>query len=362
MKFVIIDDDQIIYDSPLRDDMAVALQDLLRRAKCLCPSFDGVDPYLIETYVTQFATHHTDVKFIIDRNMYSHVLALARGAVVTEKTQVAAAVMAFASCVNAQVEPNLAIYEGSASGATGGWRRNLGLFYRAEEIHPGNWALLALGCSPRFERPLPSRRIPMNLSRRFNPQSRIKSYEFVYPITLKLALIFAEAGNPDSKMSAFIEWMYKHWQFSAPATILASQVLSRDPPPRVFKSIGSTDRKMALAGVRNAAWDLVYLTEWYKAIKAQSQANTLNVLCSRDSLLLRLAELFRRALFDGDQLTLLEQAGFGTRVQRQYEEYTAHLDDSKRALVPFPDDFEAYRKVVLATLEGQLLGPGSLIK
>jgi hypothetical protein len=140
---------------------------MLMSLLCRCRSILGRDI----RYAVRNAP--TEVRFIIDRNMYSHVLALAKGAVVTEKTKLAAAVMAFASCANAQIEPNLAIYEGSASGATGGWRRNLGLFYRAEEIHAGNWASLALGYSPRFNGRIPSRRIPTHLSKQFNPQSSL---------------------------------------------------------------------------------------------------------------------------------------------------------------------------------------------
>ena len=47
-------------------------------------------------------------------------------------------------------------------------------------------------------------------------------------------------------------------------------------------------------GVRNEAWDLVYITEWQKEITAQTDTNKLSVICSRDALLLEVAELLRR--------------------------------------------------------------------
>jgi hypothetical protein len=127
MKFVVIDDNEILYHSPLGLETVSALQSLLREARCFSPSFADLDPYLIETYVVQFARHRNEVRFLIDRNIYSQVLALANGDHITEQMRLAAGIMAFASCANAQIEPNLALYEGFASGALGSWKDDLGL-------------------------------------------------------------------------------------------------------------------------------------------------------------------------------------------------------------------------------------------
>ncbi len=117
MKFIILDDDQLTYHSPLRPADVAAIQDLLRGSNCFVPSFVGVDAYSVETYIVQYAISRTETMFLFDRNLYSQVVALAKGSRVTENTRCAAAVMAFASCANTQIEPNLALYEGSASGA-----------------------------------------------------------------------------------------------------------------------------------------------------------------------------------------------------------------------------------------------------
>ena len=151
MNFVMVDDNEIYYHSPLDVETVDALQNLLRAAQCFSPSFAISDPYLIETYVVQFAWHRNDVTFLIDRNVYSQVVALAKGVRATESMRLAAGIMAFASCANAAVEPNLALYEGSASGAVGSWRNDLKLFHEAAQIHPGNWAALALGRAQKFD-------------------------------------------------------------------------------------------------------------------------------------------------------------------------------------------------------------------
>lgn len=91
-----------------------------------------------------------------------------------------------------------------------------------------------------------------------------------------------------------IQPVYNRWHFSAPATVLAMLALSHDPKD-VFKNVASRDRKKALAGVRNAAWDLVYITAWHEKV----QEHALTVLCSRDRVLLTTAELLRTAVLDG---------------------------------------------------------------
>jgi hypothetical protein len=51
---------------------------------------------------------------IFDRNIYSDVVGLAKGKTVTNNTRIPAAIMAFASCIYADIEPGLALYEGAA--------------------------------------------------------------------------------------------------------------------------------------------------------------------------------------------------------------------------------------------------------
>ncbi len=121
----------------------------------------------------------------------------------TESTRVAAAVMAFASCANTQIEPNLALYEGSASGAHKAWKRDLQIFHKADDIHPMNWAALALGYAERFDRRIPGKRLQTEASKSFDPAAKLRFYGFVYPIALKMALISMAGGKSDKKMMEF---------------------------------------------------------------------------------------------------------------------------------------------------------------
>lgn len=175
MKFCMVDDSDVIYHDPLGPAKSSELQELLRGGKCFVPSFATEDPYDIGTYVIQYAVHQTNVVFLLDRNIYSQVLSLAKGGVVNEKTRFAAGIMAFASCANASIEPALALYEGAATGACGGWRRDLSLLRGAANISPINWAGLVLGVFDRFTRKLLRKKLEPDYAR-FNPSLQLKSF------------------------------------------------------------------------------------------------------------------------------------------------------------------------------------------
>lgn len=55
LKFIFLDDDQIVYHSPLFPEDIAAVEGLLRGYDCFVPSFVGADPYSVETYIAQYA-------------------------------------------------------------------------------------------------------------------------------------------------------------------------------------------------------------------------------------------------------------------------------------------------------------------
>jgi hypothetical protein len=356
VKFIILDDNQLIYHSPLPPGDVAALENLLRESNCLIPSFVDADAYSVETYIVEYAWKQTETTFLFDRNLYSQVVALAKGDRATDKARCAAAIMAFASCANAQIEPNLALYEGSASGARLAWKRDLEIFHRADNIHPANWAALALGYAEGFDRRIPGKRLRSERAKSFDPTMKLRFYGRVYPTVLKMAIISRLGGRPDKKIIELLDWMYHSWYFNAPATLLATQALSHDPPKDVFKNIGSTDRKRALAGVKNAAWDLVYIIAWYEKIKTQKKANHLTVLCSNDRVFLKVAELLRSATFD-ETVHPFEKSGFGRSVLDRYNTYVSDLSNPKRAVKSLTADSKNYRNKLVSDLESEFLKP-----
>lgn len=356
VKFIILDDDELIYHTPLPLKEVLSLQELLRASNCFVPSFVGADAYSVATYITQYARYRTPTTFLFDRNLYSQVVTLAKGSRITPETCFAAAVMAFASCAAAQIEPNLAIYEGSASGAHPAWRRDLAIFRGADDIHPGNWAALALGYSTHFDRRIPGKRLRSEAFKDFDPNRKLRFYSFVYPIALKMAIISRAGGSPDKKMIELLDWIYHYWYFSHPAILLATYALSRTPPKNAFKNVRSPNREKALAGAKNAAWDLVYITEWFEKIRVQARTPELTVLCSRDRLLLKVAALLSSTVL-GTPMSPFQHADFGKSVLERYNLYASDLSNPIRELKPLPTEMDDYTAKVIENLEAEFLEP-----
>jgi hypothetical protein len=354
MGIIIVDDGEVSYSNPFGEQKTLELEALLRRSGCFVASFSGPDEYSAQTYILQRAHHGTETRFLFDRNIYSDVVGLAKGKTVTDNTRIPAAIMAFASCIYADIEPGLALYEGAAS-TKGGWKRDLALFHASDTIHPTNWAALALGRSQRFSRRIVRKRQLINGRNRFEPKAKLRSFAFNYPPLLKLAILTRRGGDRDARMIEFINWMYYSWQFSTPALLLAINVLGKKQAKGAFKGVGGSDRSKALRGVWNAAWDLAYVHEWFKSAKEQGENNLIHVLCSRDVLLLRVAGMLRQSMFSECDEEQIVDAGFSRSVWDLFRTRTLAANDTSRALVPWPVNFSRYRRDILASLRQEFL-------
>jgi hypothetical protein len=69
---------------------------------------------------------------------------------------------------------------------------------------------------------------------------------------------------------------------------------------------------------------------------------------------IKTAELLRQSIFEKREPSFLVD-GFGKIVQERYDEYIRDLDNTRRAMMPWPKNFAAYRKKLIAALEKQLV-------
>jgi hypothetical protein len=84
-------------------------------------------------------------------------------------------------------------------------------------------------------------------------------------------------------MAALLEWMGHEFIIGAAAVAFAHHYLAPGGRRRrMLKKLRSRDRRAAIAGVKNAAWDLNLVSEWTSRIGRQSEERRLWLLCSRD--------------------------------------------------------------------------------
>ena len=98
-----------------------------------------------------------------------------------------------------------------------------------------------------------------------------------YVILLKLAALELESGtSPLRRATTLLRWLHTDFLFKAPSVVLALHYLAPKARRRgLLKGLRSPDRDRAVAGIRNAAWDLTLLSEWLKRAGAEKQATLL---------------------------------------------------------------------------------------
>jgi len=322
-----------------KDLLAVA--NLLRPYDLFTPTFAAkVDLYDPAIYLREAEEHATTTKLLVDRNLLTRWISLVHGVPVTSDHRIAAGVLAFAQCTNMVVDPTLAIYELADRQGSDSARKELFTFRVADETHPGYWAEIALGRKNRIEA-LPER-VPLgenDLSVNFS--TPLKRWRRNYILSLKVAALELEEGSAFSRMSRFLDWMYNDFLMGHAALGLAVHYFAPGAiRRRLLKGLRSPKREVAIAGVRNAAWDLTHLSQWVDEIRRQEQEFQISLLASRDLGIHRLA----RTIGDAENLagsvaerthltfTRLWGEALGGKLSRKYLEYVGTADRSTRQI------------------------------
>ncbi|WP_369929397.1 hypothetical protein [Xanthomonas sp. NCPPB 2632] len=87
--------------------------------------------------------------------------------------------------------------------------------------------------------------------------------------------------------------MHHDFILGGPSALLALLYLAPNSAPRkrLFKALRSPDRERAIAGVKNAAWDLTYISDFVKRVRETPFEHTQFLLASFDDGLRRIASL-----------------------------------------------------------------------
>jgi hypothetical protein len=325
-----VDQSYIVYQSPIAPSDLVRIQEMLQVKDVFVPSFDpGQRLYELRMYVEQRLRFGTNFTMLVDRNVATRWVGLLDGADATEQHRLAAAIMTFAQCAGIMVEPGIAYHE--LAWTTNNQEANSELFrFRvADNLHPACWADLALGRvnhldgSDHDPPPIPNEG-QQNLDRTLNRW--VRNYIFA----LKVAELHLQGGPSEHRMVEVIRWMYDDFLIGGPALRFAAQCLAPSAPRRrLLKGIESPDREKAIAGVRNAAWDLTLLSEWLRQIEKQiGTGKSLVILCSLDAHVCQFARALAndRSEVDGNGINNLTGTFanlWGAETGRRLSEYSA---------------------------------------
>jgi hypothetical protein len=285
--------DILIYQpSEIPADDRERIQHVLRLADVFVPSFDpsDADAYDVMTYAFQEA-FGVEVLLFVDRNVFTRWVNLLDKLPARDGNhRIAAAILAFAQLARLSIDPSMAVYEYAAAEGNLAASRELSQFPTANEFHPREWTAIALGRSDILSS---SVELPENSPAYRDLSAARYPWQRSYILALKIADLHLRGGRSEAMMRCLLEWMYEDFLISGPAVLLASHYLAPGAQRRgLFKNIESSDRERALAGIRNAAWDLTLLSEWLQRLQRKQEPGSRQpvvILCSLDEAVKRIA-------------------------------------------------------------------------
>lgn len=246
------------------------------------------DGFFYEQHVEHIAT-----TLLPDRNVVSRLAQLAQGKAVRgdEQLRTAAGLLAFAQCLDIEIEPSIAFHElAHKQGNEEAWDE-LGWFRAANNASPQDLLDLAL----ERQDALAGQYSAHNDVPTHDLAKPIKRWNRNYIIALKMVELEQLADlRPVDRVLRLFEWMHDDFMFGGPAALMASVYFAPNSPPkrRVFKDKNSLGREAAIAGIRNAAWDLTHLSEFVRRVNGEGhEGKTRYLFASFDKHLRSIAKL-----------------------------------------------------------------------
>lgn len=279
---------------PIDEHALKELETLLTSADVFTTTFQdlGVAVFRAETYIRESVDHGTQTVFVIDRNLFTRLLSLGHGESATYAHRVAAGVLAFAQTTASLIEPNMALYELAATSGAHIASSELLEFRGLGNSHPQLFADVAVSRRDSLELAYLSKD-PVAEECNVDFTMSLRRWRANYTAALKIATFELSPGPAESKMAGLISWMQNDFLHIGPALCLANRYLAPNgPKKRLFKSLRSSDRDRALAGIRNAAWDLAFVSEWWNKVRTQSDDKKIWILATLDRGLHDIARAF----------------------------------------------------------------------
>jgi len=254
----------------------------------------------------------------------------------TDEVRIAAGVLAFSQCCEIIIEPNIALYEVAAKSGNKVANNEVSKFRLIDNCNPRILADIALGYPANN---LKSLTIPNNISSNEDIDFTVplKIWRRNYVLALKVAALALEGGRMEILTEKLFDWMYSTYLFIAPSTILALCYFSPNSPKRgLFKKIKSSNRELAIEGIKNATWDLTLIHEWIKNVRNQSKKNTINILGSLDKKLHTIARnifvfMDNEELIDTYRCEIFERQWGINPNSHLYSKITQYYSDSENS-------------------------------
>lgn len=281
---------------PFEDVDAIAAR--LVASGALAPGYAPPEAGLLSAGAFKLAQAFDGTRTILlpDRNLISRMAKIAMNGMpskIDPPTRIAVDLMAFAQAVDLDIEPSIAFHELAHRDGNAIAQEELAWFRAANHGQAQAWVDLAQGRATRLPVATPAPREDKDLAFPLHRWNRN------YIVALKTAELELTPMTPLDRSRALFEWMARDFFLAGPGAIFATMYFSPFAKKRrLFKSLRSDDRERAIAGVRNAAWDMTHLSSFVAHSKRSNGENIFFIFASADE---GLAEIAPILMIDADE-------------------------------------------------------------
>ena len=268
---------------------------------------------------------NTPTVILPDRNIVTRMASVAQNGLKRrdKPTEAAICLMAVAQVVNWDIEPSVAFHELAYRKNNDTAYQELSWFRVADKNQPQAWLNLALGRCDKLSFSEPIQEDQQDLTK---PLERWRKN---YVATLKMAELELDEKPSLEKFISFLDWMIDSFFVAGPAAMYAAMYFAPNSlSAGMLKKLRSNKREKAIAGIKNAAWDITYLSDFVKRAKQTQKNNIWTILATADSSLKATAD---GLMMDGDVSRL--QNKFSTFFQRWWSIKDSEIVGSKLAEV-----------------------------
>ncbi|TDP75419.1 hypothetical protein DFR33_104286 [Bradymonas sediminis] len=230
--------------------------------------------YQLRDYLQYSHNPGPPIYAVLDRNIISRVVKVGSGGsldVENNTDRLTMAVMAFLCAANIEVEPNIALYEVTATQENNNVRSELAAVRIANELHPTTYAEIAFGESKhasRFELRKARKKIKYMSLNSAKFERFLPHWEMHHLALTKIAVLARQNKNPEECLRELFRWSLEDAFFDGIAVSLGVVLLgSKGGRSLVMRAVRSSDPDKRIAVVANATWDLTYASYWVKRTK-----------------------------------------------------------------------------------------------
>lgn len=312
---------------PLNPDDVPSLERFLSETDpFVATTLDAENPYRLVDYLHNARHGEFEVRALLDRNLVSRVVGLASGQSVDHESaeadtyRLAAGCMSFLITSDVQIEPSIAMHEFAAA-APAEAKAQIRPWRVADHVHPQAYLEVALGRDCALDRSARADAWNLMSSRPEEApplEKPLRHFRRHYAALAQVALLERTGAAPMEKLRSLIAWSRDVAFFDGLAICFAIVFFGRHRSGRMLKRVRSADGARCLEGVRNAAWDLTYLSYWVKY--AHEQKSNIWIFATGDRVL---ASLARAAIGDRSARELFQENWTRREAEELFEAYHA---------------------------------------